>query len=271
LNQVQWLVVISRPSRPSGSCAGRWAQIQTTMKCRLCLQERKLSDSHIIPEAFWKPGYDEKHRINAIEHARDYGKVLQKGIREPLLCQSCEEYLNDNYETYSSNLWFTPPILPKNAEKEYYSLSNINYEKFKLFHLSILWRASISSHNMFDKVRLGPYEEIIRQMIVNNDPKSEDNFQIIGTIVTFPGENRILDCLLMSPTKQRVEDKIVYSFFFGGCLWFYAVNLQPINIFERISLKQAGTIILPVRDMTTIKSLHQFFLPKKMRPTRACS
>ena len=36
------------------------------MKCKLCLKENKLSRSHIIPEFFYKPLYDEKHRINVL-------------------------------------------------------------------------------------------------------------------------------------------------------------------------------------------------------------
>jgi len=35
--------------------------------CRLCLQERPLRDSHIIPEFLYRPLVDEKHRAAALD------------------------------------------------------------------------------------------------------------------------------------------------------------------------------------------------------------
>ena len=34
----------------------------------------------------------------------------------------------------------------------------LNYEVLKLFFLSVMWRASVASHPLFDNVRLGRYE-----------------------------------------------------------------------------------------------------------------
>jgi len=36
------------------------------MKCKICCQQKELRDSHIIPEFFYKPMYDDKHRFNVI-------------------------------------------------------------------------------------------------------------------------------------------------------------------------------------------------------------
>jgi hypothetical protein len=41
-------------------------------------------------------------------------------------------------------------------------ISGLNYEQFKLFQLSVLWRAGVSSHQFFDKVKLGQHAEELR-------------------------------------------------------------------------------------------------------------
>ena len=61
-------------------------------KCKLCLRESDLRYSHIIPEYFYKPMYDSKHRFMQISTVQEYPTTfLQKGVREYLLCNRCEE------------------------------------------------------------------------------------------------------------------------------------------------------------------------------------
>ena len=61
------------------------------MKCFLCLSEATLRASHVVPEFFYKPMYDEKHRfftVSSDPERRD--RMHQKGVRESLLCDDCE-------------------------------------------------------------------------------------------------------------------------------------------------------------------------------------
>lgn len=53
------------------------------MNCAICKDNSDLKNSHIIPEFFYKPLYDEKHRINVIPLSQEQKrKYKQKGHRE---------------------------------------------------------------------------------------------------------------------------------------------------------------------------------------------
>lgn len=59
--------------------------------CKLCQKERELKYSHIIPEYFYTPIYDENHRFMEISpQSEKLVKFNQKGVREFLLCKDCE-------------------------------------------------------------------------------------------------------------------------------------------------------------------------------------
>ena len=66
------------------------------MSCALCLENNLLCDSHIVPEFFNKPLYDDSpKRYHGI--STDPGERLdikQKGISEELLCESYERKLS---------------------------------------------------------------------------------------------------------------------------------------------------------------------------------
>ena len=64
------------------------------MKCRLCLKEKPIQNSHIIPEFLYKPLYDNLHRFKSLSTLPEIKiEYKQKGIREKLLCRDCEQYI----------------------------------------------------------------------------------------------------------------------------------------------------------------------------------
>jgi hypothetical protein len=57
--------------------------------CALCREPGDLRRSHILPEFFYKPVYDETHRfLETSTDPRDRVMIRQKGLREFLLCRS---------------------------------------------------------------------------------------------------------------------------------------------------------------------------------------
>src|SRR6266568_922828 len=60
--------------------------------CKLCRKPEELQDSHIISEFFYKLIYDSNPRRFRVISADSAVPVQyeQKGLREPLLCKSCE-------------------------------------------------------------------------------------------------------------------------------------------------------------------------------------
>ena len=147
--------------------------------CKLCLKPRKLCRSHIIPEFCYRPLY-EKGRAVVVnpKDPSDWG-YAQKGTRSYLLCQDCEGLLNDRYEKSFKSYWYDGDVLaPFRTGETVQYFTGIDYSSFKLFHLSVLFRASVSDHPIYREVDLGPHEDHIRQMLWDQDPGEEWQYPI---------------------------------------------------------------------------------------------
>jgi hypothetical protein len=228
------------------------------MQCRLCLQERELHNSHIIPEFLYRPGYDEKGRMFAIRNGDFRPRYIQQGLRERLLCAQCEGLFANQYEDYFSKLWYVKKTLPSSWSEGFFQIQNLDYTLFKLFHLSILWRAAISSLSPFLMVSLDKHEEQIRQMLLNSDPGPPTDYQIFGVMALSPGTKDVFDGFIVSPTVSTVEDRTIYMFVFGGCIWHYVADSRPIEKMLPISLSSEGVLNMPVRDLLKFTPVVRF-------------
>lgn len=201
--------------------------------CRLCVRERRLCDSHIIPEFLYRPAYDTDGRMHSI---RDFGKksgFLQIGAFEPLLCSECEAFLNDTYEQPFLHFWLGDGAAARAEKSRNAIVSGIDYGPFKLFHLSILWRASVSQSRMFSQVSVGrEHEERIRTMLVDQKPSSEDDYPLIATFL-LDSESKIVFSSLMSPVEYEAGGKPLFSTVYGGCAWEIVISVED-GIDDRI-------------------------------------
>ena len=90
--------------------------------------------------------------------------------------------------------------------------------------LSILWRASISSLTFFSQVSLGPHEEIIRKLILSNNPGPSDKYGVIA-FALIDGQ-KIQSDLIMQPTRMNMFGRVGYRFIFGGFMWAFLVSTK---------------------------------------------
>lgn len=141
-------------------------------ECRLCLQEAELRNSHVIPEFVYTAlgVYDEKHRFCAFSTDPNVRvDTHQKGLREKLLCDTCEGRLNV-WETYAKKVLFGGVALDVEGDEQLGAIAHgVDYEKFKLFAMSLLWRASVSTLETFENVTLGPHEDKLRRLLLVGD------------------------------------------------------------------------------------------------------
>src|SRR5829696_2805371 len=120
--------------------------------CKLCKNEKLLAESHIFPEFFYGPTYDEKHRFVSITtHPQHKPKLIQKGFWEHLLCEACEQQIS-RYETYAANI-LTNCDTYRTKDNKAIVIPNLNYKLFKLFGLSLIWRSHISNNHVFKLVK----------------------------------------------------------------------------------------------------------------------
>lgn len=214
------------------------------MKCGLCTKEKDLKNSHIIPEFLYKPLYDENHRAMGVHGlGKNKWQYLQKGLRESLLCCDCEQLLNKNYEQYFFNFWIENRAIPSIWPGGIHTVAGIDYIKFKLFHLSILFRASISTLPTFDFISLGPHENKIREMIINGDPGLSTRYHIFAYAV-IKKEKSLVQQLITRPIKSNIEGHTVYSLMFSGCMWNYLISNHASPKMEKVALTKEGKMHL---------------------------
>jgi len=229
------------------------------MICKLCNKDLPLRKSHIIPEFFYRPGYDEKGRLFAMYEGILKDRYIQKGIREELLCGGCEQFLNDNYEKYFYSFWYKKQNMPSKADGNVYWVRGIEYGQFKLFLLSILWRAGVAKGKDYASVSLGPHEKIIRNMILKKDPGPETKYQIFAVLLLLPGTKDICSGFIMPPIASHIDARHLYVFAFGGCVWNFVVSSHPFGVpVDGFALSDKGTMLMPTIDLTDFPPVDKF-------------
>jgi hypothetical protein len=225
--------------------------------CRFCLKQRDLRRSHIIPEFLYGPTYDQIHRAIHINRTRGKEKPLQKGLREPLLCGDCEQRFSVLESTFSK-MWVSGAGPRGVINGDHVLVSGLDYSSFKLFHLSILWRAGVSSLGPFAQVQLGMHEAIIRTALLARTAPPPDRYQLFAFVLIDPLKRRVLDDVIISPVRQKLHGRTCYVFMFAGCVWIYVVSNRPLEghaTSGNAFLSAAGSIIMPVIDLNEFSPL----------------
>lgn len=226
--------------------------------CALCNASKKLCRSHIIPEFLHRDTYDDKHRA-VLWRSDSLAKLqLQKGIREQLLCEACEQLINDRYEKPFLRMWYDSPGIPPITPDEIVEIQGLDYAAFKLFHLSILLRASIASNRAFQQAELGPkHSEILRRMILTGDPGPRDRYGILGALMLKPDSLTVSHSIIVGPVARRMEGHRTYIMVYGGCAWHVVVSghRQP-EILDQ-TLTPMGELRLTYDEFTNYKPLKQ--------------
>jgi len=216
------------------------------MICKLCLKEKKLRNSHVISEFLYTSLYDEKiHRFNVLSTIPEITrKFEQKGIRERLLCDDCEQLISP-FENYVRGVLYGGVKIGIEDKNTHIILFNIDYEKFKLFQLSVLWRSGVSCLAHFSSVKLGKrHEARLRKMILNKNPGEPHEFGTVNFVI-LNEFMKLQDDLIMSPDLVKIKGRRWYRFIFGGIFWVYFVSGHtPDAIFHDKFLTKEGTMIL---------------------------
>lgn len=217
------------------------------MSCRLCLQNKPLCGSHIISECFYEKVYDSKHRFLPLSTDDTSLQFQQKGFREDLLCRDCESLLSGWESTLkrdfvdigneTSNFLTINQVHPKILKVE-----NLNYDNFKLGVLSLLWRFSITSHPVFQKYNLGPYEEKLRKLLLAAASVPENHYPVI--VAKCKLDNQYFPDVMMGfPPHKTSQSRTVCRFIIWGHLVTVLVTDHAnVDDFKTIYLKQSGEL-----------------------------
>ncbi len=229
------------------------------MICHLCQQEASLKRSHIIPEFVYASLYDKKHKFHVLSTLEDRPRPMeQKGLRERLLCGNCEQQLSV-YEKYAREVLLGGVNITAQHIGNLIRVSDLNYNKFKLFQLSILWRASISKHPMFLKVNLGLDEEKIRRMIHVNNPGGKTDYPcILFGLQSATGTHQDF---IDQPRKIHIDGNVTYRFIFSGFMWsFYVSSKNLPDHLKQVVVNELGEMIIGLGSFEELTELNDFAL-----------
>lgn len=216
--------------------------------CKLCNKQNTLVKSHIFPEFMYRPLYDENHKIHFLTTGtNNIKKKLNKGVYEALFCKECDNNIIGKYENHAAKVLFGDGKTEIHIEKTELGLMvrEVNYTLFKLFEISLLWRAAISTRPEIKRISLGPHAENMRNMLLNEDPGEVHQY---GTVIYyFPKSSRDMKDLIMPPelSEKRIEGIRIYRAVFNGLLWTFLVSSHSEQYpFQNHLLSKEG--VLPI-------------------------
>lgn len=224
--------------------------------CKLCNKEKQLiKKSHILSEFLHANLFDEHHKLYKFEvneMAKPNPRVSKpsSGSYEgDLLCNDCDNVVLNRYEDYiarAQSMGFSDERNPKcKFEKRngvnFHDIENLDYEKTKLFLLSLLWRAHISSFSEYSEVSLKPADaEKIREMLLNQHSSNDQDIQI--SIFKFE-KGSGFDSFIGQPIGHEIENSPIYSIIINGHLVVFHLTENRISkaTFD-VRLKENGSI-----------------------------
>ena len=198
--------------------------------CRLGTQVATLRESHIIPAwCYERAKHDESGRVKQLLFYDGFKGTIaysDRQLKEYLLCAKCEQAFSAGFENYVStvaaqkdrsfpalaNVTATQNkrIVSQDGSKSLYSSGSLDVDKLARFAASVIWRASISTHPHVDEVQLGPYEEPVREYLLNRTPLP----------------NTVSVCMRLL-TKSEMQSALFLPFskrFAGGWMHQFLVN-----------------------------------------------
>jgi hypothetical protein len=145
----------------------------------------------------------------------------------------------------------------ENGKKVCFEIHDYDYSKLKLFFISLLWRASVSSHEFFQGVQVNKFENQLKEMILDNDPGNEDIFSVILARWDDAAIEEGIGLGILSPWRRRFSGINYYSFYFGfGFLATIKVDQRPVpKQFRRGILKPNNPLYIYIFQLSQSKEI----------------
>lgn len=144
-----------------------------------------------------------------------------QGEYERLMCVSCEDKVNQLYESYAKDLFYDGrkklDLNPIRIEDPKFGTileySNVQYHQLKSYLILNLWRACISSRPFFEKSSL-PAERLenMRLHLYENVEFEEDDFYI--SVHSFDYSTKLPPCIIQPQSNKHVSYFIIGRTFY---------------------------------------------------------
>jgi hypothetical protein len=225
--------------------------------CALCRTNGDLQNSHILPEFFYKMIYDlSPRRFRVISTEPNVAETFgQKGLRERLLCKVCEQKIG-LWESYVKRSFVDAKGVRVQPQDGFVRFHDLDYKKVRLFHLSLLWRMSVSKLDFFSEVGLGPHEEKLRLALCNEDPLEPEDYPCVLIVATLDG--KVTPDWITKPSKARYGHHYAYWLVISGILYIFFIGSHclPPAIAPLLANKQ-NEFVVGIDEAENLPFLHE--------------
>lgn len=224
-------------------------------RCRLCHAQAELSESHIIPKFLLREsgtiGYQKKFDVICYSHPEKSERHRQDGIKDYLMCSSCETSRLAPLERYARERFYDPQGPIKRLPRVSFIWEDINYTIMKLFMTSILWRMSLSEHKFYGHVQVGSrHEERMRRMLLDHNPMEDWRYGCNVGLLLYGAKP--LGAVFSQPQRfSPRENRTGYRLMIAEMVWFYSVSNTPVQE-EGGFLQQSGRWEFPAVEALAI-------------------
>lgn len=226
------------------------------MKCRLCLERDDLVDAHVVPAGFFRRLRDGPEAPRLLSNsAGQHPKRAPTGVYDPgIVCAGCEPLFGP-WDQYAQELLSEPPpgraLKYGNKVVGFESKDAWRYDLLKLFFISLAWRASVSTHAFYQRINLGPFEEIAKTMLLERRPGDSEEFSVVLARFTDPVGRVLLD-----PHTDRIESVDHIRMYLGGYVAYIKTdNRSAPGWMVTFQLKPNAPLKIIGRDITQSKEL----------------
>ena len=168
----------------------------------------------------------------------------QAGLYDPaILCEECERRFS-SWDAHGFSVFGSLEGKPIHRTLEgfpcAYELAG-DFRLLEFFVLSMLWRASVSSDSFFSNVSLGPYEEVLRRILLTADPHIPKAF----SVMCIHNPDSLYPGAFFRPLRAKVNGVRYYRFYIPNVMFVIKVDSRPFpEEFQVIALNPKGPQLL---------------------------
>jgi hypothetical protein len=156
--------------------------------CKLCGEERPLIDAHIIPASFFRDAQLGPEVLQVLSNdPRQYPRRAPQGVYDQeLVCESCERKFGP-WDGYAAELLINRrdtafrPLVIEGQIASAQVVDPYDFERLRMFVISLLWRAAASSHPFFQRITLPARIQRLRDLVRAEDVGLQSEFRAIVT------------------------------------------------------------------------------------------
>ena len=229
------------------------------LTCRLCGQQKKLIKAHIIPRQFYRRLMEKTPNLLKFEVGNVLNKkITQSGIHEKgLLCAECDNKIGD-YDKYGYEVLSAETELKKinslfGGEGKIYEIGQIDMELFRLFLVSLAWRAGIAEDPMFQLVKIGDYEDRLKQVLLGKTVELLDTVTAVIVLFLPPKYPQIM----WSPFSSKMDGINIVTFYLPPWKLLLKLDQRPFNEpFDKLALSPGKPALAYVQDFWSTDELN---------------